>query len=89
MNYLKGFEDKKIAVWGGGGVLNIMKEYFTEGYHFYSARAGEIQSGDELDNYDLIVWGVGAHRMISCQFPPLHWKVKWVLDLNYNRGLTR
>ena len=46
----------------------------------------KIQSQFEpprIFNPDTVIWAVGRSRWSSCCFPPLHWRPKLVVDLNY------
>ena len=69
---------KECAVWGGGGVLPIVKECLPRA-SYYSAREGKLKSGPGAQNPDLVVWAAGR----VTQMPPRDWKPRFVLDLNY------
>ena len=73
-------EAKNIAVWGGGGTLEILKDVFPRA-QFYSAREG---ADAKTLVPDILVWGVGRNREETMKWPPNHWHTKVVLDLNYS-----
>ncbi|MCB0421254.1 MAG: shikimate synthase, partial [Bdellovibrionales bacterium] len=51
---------------------------------FFSARTGQQIDGPESDQSPkVIIWAVGRSRQASCQWPPQHWLVESVIDLNY------
>ena len=90
-------QKKYIAVWGGGGIRPVLEKQFPFA-DFYSARTGKkynmpsikkIQIKNKGGNIkrnlfpDIVIWAVGRARMPYCQFPPLFWKPKQVVDLNY------
>lgn len=75
----------QIAVWGGGGVLSIIQEVLPHAKYF-SARTGyqrgeERISGFQSDNPEILIWA--APRTDLTMFPPLDWKPKLIIDLNY------
>lgn len=75
----------QIVVWGGGGVLPIIQEIFPQAKYF-SARTGyqrsdERISGFQTDNPEILIWA--APRTDLTMFPPLDWKPKLIIDLNY------
>lgn len=71
---------KNIAVWGGGGTLEILKGVFPEAT-FYSARAG---AADDAEAPDVLLWAVGRGRTETTKWPPQNWHNKMVVDLNYS-----
>ena len=86
---------EKTAVWGGGGVRNILKlsmlcNDFSKtlknekrsSISFFSARSGKLLYGENLKP-DIVVWAVGRERMRFCVYPPLSWRPRLVVDLNY------
>lgn len=75
----------QIVVWGGGGVLPIIQEVFPQAKYF-SARTGyqrgkERISGFQSENPEILIWA--APRTDLTMFPPLDWKPKLIIDLNY------
>ena len=83
----------KTAVWGGGGVRNILKLVFdcnnlsttltkNKYFAFFSARSGKLVYGEDLEP-EIVVWAVGRERMPFCLYPPPVWKPRLVVDLNY------
>lgn len=71
---------KNIAVWGGGGTIEILKSAFPNA-QFYSAREGASENADAPD---VLIWAVGRARAETLKWPPNHWRNKIVLDLNYS-----
>lgn len=72
-------ENKSIAVWGGGGTLQILKEVFPHA-EFYSARTGAPEGAKAPE---ILVWAVGRSRADQIEWPPEHWRHKVLFDLNY------
>lgn len=74
---------KQIAVWGGGGVLCMMRASLPHAQYF-SVRTGTERSSqapaEEMDP-QVVVWA--APREPGAQMPPASWKPKMVVDLNY------
>ena len=76
------------AVWGGGGVKNLLRRELTKA-DFYSSRSGKKDGDLHIsDHYEIsapqcVVWAVGRSRMKSCVWPPASWKPSLVIDLNY------
>ena len=87
---LPSVEGKSIAVWGGGGLKNILQAELSSA-DFYSARTGQKDGNKvQVDNEktkklspECVIWAVGRSRMKDCLFPPSNWKPKLVVDLNY------
>lgn len=79
--HIKG--NKKVAVWGGGGIRPPLMKLFPEA-SFYSARSGSPVYGMDIKNPEILIWGVGRSSMKQgCQFPTKKWKPLLVLDINY------
>ncbi|MCB9025854.1 MAG: hypothetical protein H6625_06025 [Bdellovibrionaceae bacterium] len=82
----------KVAIWGGGGTLPVLKKLFPRAEHF-SARSGQLSQHNPLLNkikasrkseYDVLVWAVGqSHIQKGAKFPNEKIKYKLILDLNY------
>lgn len=70
-----------IAIWGGGGVISSLKEILPQAVE-YSARTAERrdQKNDPFAP-DVVIWA--APRLSGVQLPPLVWKPKYILDINY------
>lgn len=67
------------AVWGGGGVLSTLRKVLPHA-HLYSVRSGKARDGsEEFVKPQLLVWAGPP----SAPWPPVEWKPRWVLDLNY------
>lgn len=79
------FDNKDVAVWGGGGTLGPLAKYL-EGAVFYSARSAlpRIESNPSTQNPKVVVWAAGyiASNKPS-EFSLKRWKPKLVLDLMY------
>jgi shikimate kinase len=70
--------DKKVVVWGGGGVLASLQ---LPQASFYSARSGEPREGHPLvPQPDVIIWAAGEPRGAEM---PVSWRPSAVVDLNY------
>ena len=77
---LQSYLSEPLVIWGGGGVLNAIKEV-TSSASFYSAQTAQPrQASVEILNPRTIVWG-DPHNSISKI--PLNWKPETVIDLNY------
>ena len=83
---LKIYKNKKVAVWGGGGVLSVLKNYLPEAI-LYSARTGEprdSKSNNKSFSPDIVIWSIGnSHINKGCQFPADQWNPSKIIDLNY------
>ncbi len=71
-------EQIKIAVWGGGGTLEMMK-FIVPHAQFFPARS-TTQASNNFSP-DAVIWA--APRMADTLFPPESWRPRTVLDLNY------
>lgn len=76
---------KEVAVWGGGGTLEVLRTLFPQA-QFFSARTGELRDAkrESSEAPRLVVWAVGRERMKHSKYPPRDWKPLMVLDLNYS-----
>lgn len=74
--------DSKIAVWGGGGTLNMMKSVLANAIYF-SSQTGQSRSGETLVGWqpDIVIWA--APRTEQTLWPSKDWNPKLVVDLNY------
>jgi len=72
----------KIAVWGGGGTLAMIKNILPTA-HYYSSQTGQLRDKDILAfaSYDYLIWA--APRTELAKWPPLNMQVISVIDLNY------
>lgn len=72
---------KTIAVWGGGGTLELMQKMLPQA-DFFSSRTGILRSG-KVNNtkYDFLIWA--APRIVDMKFPADEISVLNVIDLNY------
>jgi shikimate 5-dehydrogenase len=86
----------KVAVWGGGGTLSMMRSVLPNA-HYFSAQSGDLRDFNffdqskttkkivstdiESENYDYLIWA--APRKPDTKWPDSNFKCKTVLDLNY------
>lgn len=73
-----------IAIWGGGGTLEVVRKVLPQAEAF-SVRTGENRvSGSTDKGYSpkTVVWAVGRSRDMNP--PPATWKPALVIDLNYS-----
>ena len=81
---ITGNENKKVVVWGGGDLLDLIKKFFPRAV-FYSSRTGQPKEGQKNTKPDIIIWAVGPENFRKKGvYPPQNWKPKKVIDLNYN-----
>jgi shikimate kinase len=75
----------KIAVWGGGGTLDMMKRVLPEA-HFFSSQTGQLRSTNQiaLVEYDYLIWA--APRSEFTSFPTDNIRINAVIDLNYREN---
>jgi shikimate 5-dehydrogenase len=78
---LKDYLTKKIVVWGGGGVLDILKQVVPVASFYSSQNAKPREGFCEMQSPEVIVWG-DPHNSID-RIPP-SWKPKFVIDLSYH-----
>ncbi len=71
---------KKIAVWGGGGTLDVLRQVFPNA-DLYSVRSGELRQGGQGAKPDLVIWAAGLTN--ETPLPPRDWTPKIIFDLNY------
>jgi shikimate 5-dehydrogenase/shikimate kinase len=75
----------KVAVWGGGGTLGVVKAVLPEA-QFFSLRSGENRdpAGVAAAEYlpDTVIWAVGS-SLADVNDPPETWKPSLIVDLNY------
>lgn len=78
---LEKFNDKKVVVWGGGGVLNVLREVLPKA-SFYASRTGIVRDNSAvLTVPDVLVW---ADPFNSIQNISTDWKPSVVVDLSYS-----
>jgi shikimate kinase len=68
----------KRVVWGGGGLLPVLKKVFVDA-EFVPAREGKVLNKDSV-----IIWASLRSDQVRCPHPLKH--VKKVIDLNYNEN---
>ena len=86
---ISGFENKKIVVWGGGDILDTIKEHCPQAV-CYSSRTGKRKPNGTLQKMcsikpDVLVWAAGAKIFEKKGvYPPKDWKPEIIIDLNYS-----
>ncbi len=77
----------KIAVWGGGGTLAMMRSVIPKAY-FFSSRTATLKDHQMIEdshfNPDVVIWS--APRLPETQWPVEMWKPKLVIDQNYQEN---
>ena len=78
-------KEGKIAVWGGGGTLNMIKQVLPQAVYF-SARTGRPREPghEQITEFAALVWA--APRSADVIFPPESLNFKEVIDLNYQEN---
>ncbi len=76
--------DIRIAVWGGGGTLPLLRKQFTQA-EFFSIQTGFSRENKELSKWspDIVVWAGGRLQEEGVMLPPVHWLPLLIVDLNY------
>jgi len=73
-----------IAVWGGGGTLEVLRKVLPKA-RFFSSRTGQERPSQEhqgdILNPKVVIWA--APRTAETQWPPVDWTPAMVVDLNY------
>lgn len=72
----------EVAVWGGGGTLQMMKSVLPHATYF-SSQTGLPREGHAVktSRYSTLIWA--APRTKATKFPPDSMQVESVIDLNY------
>ena len=74
---------RKVAVWGGGGTLDVIKKVFSHA-DFYSVRSQKVRDTSEDGSPpELVIWAASLKQETD---PPASWKPKVVFDLNYSES---
>lgn len=73
----------EIAIWGGGGVLEMLKASLPHAQYFEARTGKDRQSGETANSSQpkIVVWA--APRSEETKLPPLEWKPLMIYDLNY------
>ncbi len=76
--------EEKIAIWGGGGTLPLLRNIFSNA-EFFSAQTGMSREGKDLSLWmpEIVVWAGGKLKEEGIQSPPRHWQPRLIVDLNY------
>ncbi|RYZ62449.1 MAG: shikimate synthase, partial [Proteobacteria bacterium] len=80
--------DQKIAIWGGGGTLHMIKKALPSAMSFSSTR-GDVREEDAKRwsaefNPDIVIWA--APRREGMKWPLESWKPSLIIDLNYSEN---
>ncbi len=77
--------EAKIAVWGGGGTLAMMKKVLPEA-HLYSSQSGQARDKSIKPEhcYDYLIWA--APRATHTQWPQDNMHFSALIDLNYTEN---
>ncbi len=77
-------ENKKIAIWGGGGVLDSISKIIPHAV-FYSAQTGKPRDQQiPASQPEILIWA--APRKLNIHMPPANWNPEYVVDLNYTEN---
>ncbi len=73
----------EIAIWGGGGVLEMLKSSLPHAQYFEARTGKERDSGKSAEEFEpkILIWA--APRTEETKLPPLSWKPTMIYDLNY------
>ncbi len=78
---------EKIAIWGGGGTLQMIKEVLPQAKYF-SSQTGELRDAALtaylLPEIEILIWA--APRTARTLFPSKDLKITRVIDLNYTEN---
>lgn len=79
---LKLADSRTVAVWGGGGTLQMLKKVLPKAT-FFSSQTGQDRDNkvNQTADFNVVVWA--APRTPQTTLPPLDWPVQLVVDLNY------
>lgn len=75
----------KVAIWGGGGTLEMLKKVLPAA-HFFSSQTGKLRYMADLGlrSYDYLIWA--APRAAQFQWPEDNLEIKELIDLNYTEN---
>lgn len=75
---------ERIAVWGGGGVLQSLQKALPKAHYFQSRNGLDRTSQAKAEDFspEAVVWAA-PRRADSELWPPESWQPKVILDLNY------
>jgi shikimate 5-dehydrogenase/shikimate kinase len=79
---------QKIAIWGGGGTLIMLKKALPQAISF-SASRGKVREEDQARwnahfMPDIVIWAAPRHPEMA--WPQEDWKPSLVIDLNYTEN---
>lgn len=72
---------KRIAIWGGGGTLEMMKKALPLAQAF-SARSALPREEQAPLEAEVVIWSCGRHK--DYKYPPENWPLEIVIDLSYS-----
>lgn len=80
---LKLFQSREVAVWGGGGTLQMLRKVLPKASFFSSQTGQDREKKDQasLSVFNMVIWA--APRTLQTTLPPLTWPVQQIVDLNY------
>ncbi|MBC7421558.1 MAG: hypothetical protein H7328_12595 [Bdellovibrio sp.] len=74
-------DQSQIAVWGGGGTLEMLKSVLPDA-NYFSSQTGQLRNMmTEAPNIKLLIWA--APRTTATLFPNENLQIAQVIDLNY------
>lgn len=75
----------KVALWGGGGTLDMMRAALPQA-DLFSAQSGQLRNGELVQSteYDCLIWA--APRANTTRLPEESLQIKAVIDLNYTEN---
>ena len=78
---------EKIAVWGGGGTLAMMRSVLPQA-HYFSSRSATLKDHQMIEEAhftpDIVIWS--APRLPETKWPVKFWTPRLVIDLNYQEN---
>lgn len=79
---LKLAQSRSVAVWGGGGTLQMLKKVLPKAT-FFASQTGQDRDKklNQANDFTVVVWA--SPRTPQTTLPPLEWPVELVVDLNY------
>ena len=88
LEILKKFSENEIAVWGGGGVLDIIQKSLPNA-QYYSIKSRKLRfqnksnKSNEVANIKVVIWCAPSQLEWSEVVPPDNWIPQLIIDLNY------
>lgn len=80
---LNPFQNSKVAIWGGGGLLETFKTLLPKAC-LYSARTGLPRVGQvEVLAPEILIWAAGNSDILKV---PAHWQPQVIIDMSYKEN---